>query len=126
MGTGINIAFGHTNTDLDCLGSLILIKKLFPDYRLVRSSRIHPAAQHMYGFYANYFDFIFPQAISGEKIENIIIVDTCTAARVKEYFTYIRNSDPAIRIFDHHIADSCDILGASLEGGNYGANASLL
>jgi tRNA nucleotidyltransferase (CCA-adding enzyme) len=122
----MNIAFGHTNMDLDCLGSLILVKKLFPDYRLVRSRLIHPVAQNLYNFYAQYFDFLDPKDIAAEQIENIIIVDTCTAGRVSEYFSYIRNSDPKIRIFDHHPAENCNILGAELLGGKYGANTSFL
>jgi len=122
----MNIAFGHTNTDFDCLGSLILIKKLFPDFRLVRSSRIHPAAQNIYDFYKRYFDFLSPKDLAGEKIENIIIVDTCMSARVNEYFSHIRNSIPAIRIFDHHETENCDIMGASVEKGFFGANTSLL
>ena len=122
----MNIAFGHTNLDFDCLGSLILIKKLFPDYRLVRSSRIHPATQNMYDYYESYFDFLIPKDISGEKIENIIIVDTCMSGRVSEYFSHIRNSQPAILIYDHHQVENCDILDARLEKGNYGANTSFL
>ena len=122
----MNIAFGHTNTDFDCFGSLILVKKLFPDYRLVKSSRIHPAAQNMYDYYTEYYDFLSPKDIITEKIENIIIVDTCMAERVKEYFHYIKNSNPSIKIFDHHHIDCCDIHGAVVEGGNYGANTSLL
>jgi len=122
----MNIAFGHTNTDFDCLGSLILVKKLFPDYRLIQSSRIHPAAQNMYDFYTGYFDFLVPKEISGQKIENIIIVDTCMANRVSEYFAYIRDSSPAVRIFDHHPTENCDILGATVEGGRLGANTSFL
>jgi tRNA nucleotidyltransferase (CCA-adding enzyme) len=122
----MNIAFGHTNMDLDCLGSLILIKKLFPDYRLVRSKLIHPAAQNLYNLYSGYFEFLNPQEIKGEEIENIIIVDTCMAGRVAEYFTYIQNSTPNIRIFDHHRIEDCDILGAQVEGGKFGANTSYL
>ena len=122
----MNIAFGHSNTDFDCLGSLILVKKLYPDYKLVRSTRIHPAAQNMYDYYSGYFDFIVPKDISGEKIDNIIIVDTCMAGRVSEYFNYIRNSAPAVRIFDHHQIENCDILGAQVEGGHFGANTSFL
>ena len=122
----MNIAFGHTNMDFDCLGSLILVKKLFPDYRLVRSSRIHPAAQSMYDFYMGYFDFLTPKDISGETIENIIIVDTCTASRVGEYFAQIQNSNPNIRIFDHHETENFDIPGAKLERKRFGAATSLL
>ena len=122
----MNIAFGHTNMDFDCLGSLILIKKLFPDYRLVRSNRVHPGTQSVLDFYESYFNFLDPKDLSGEIIENIIIVDTCMASRVSEYFTHIRNSNPAIRIFDHHQVESCDILGAQLEKGIFGANTSYL
>jgi len=122
----MNIAFGHTNTDFDCLGSLILVKKIFPDYRLVRSSRIHPAAQNIYDFYKGYFNFLNPRDISGDKIENIIIVDTCMACRVSEYFSHIKNSTPAVRIFDHHETDNCDILGAQIEKGRLGSNTSFL
>ena len=122
----MNIAFGHSNTDFDCLGSLILIKKLFPDYRLVRSTRIHPAAQNMYDYYSKYFDFLVPKDISGEKIDNIIIVDTCVAGRVSEYFSHIRDSSPDVRIFDHHETENCDIFGARVERGRFGANTSFL
>ena len=53
----MDIAFGHTNMDFDCLGSLILVKKLFPSYALIRSSRINPSAQTMCDFYQDYFGF---------------------------------------------------------------------
>ena len=122
----MNIAFGHTNMDFDCLGSLIIVKKLFPSYRLVRSSRIHPAAQNLFDFYAGYFDFLSPKDIAGEKIDNVIIVDTCVSGRVAEYFSHMRNSNPKIRIFDHHESENCDILDAQLEKGRIGANTSLL
>jgi tRNA nucleotidyltransferase (CCA-adding enzyme) len=122
----MNIAFGHTNMDFDCLGSLILVKKLFPDYRLVRSRLIHPIAQNLYQFYEQYFDFLNPKDLEGENVENIIIVDTCTAQRVGEYFSHIRNSDPKIVIYDHHQSLNTDILGARVESGKFGANTSFL
>ena len=122
----MNIAFGHTNMDLDCLGSLILIKKLYPDYVLVRSRLIHPQAAYMYNFYQDYFEFINPKDLEKEIIKNIIIVDTCSADRVNEYFQFIHNSEPVIRIIDHHDNSRCDILGAQLEGSCLGANTSYL
>jgi len=122
----MDIAFGHSNMDIDSLGSLILVKKLFPSYRLVRSSRIHPAAQNIYSFYAEYFDFLNATDIANEQIDNVIIVDTCSCSRVKEYFTHIRNPSPNIQVFDHHDTDSCDIAGAEIHRGKFGATTSLL
>jgi tRNA nucleotidyltransferase (CCA-adding enzyme) len=112
--------------DFDCLGSLILVKKLFPDYKLVKSNRIHPAAQNMYDFYVNFFDFLEPKDISGKEIEQIIIVDTCMSSRVSEIFAYIKNPQPSIKIFDHHPTQACDIPGAEIIGGRFGATTSLL
>jgi tRNA nucleotidyltransferase (CCA-adding enzyme) len=122
----MNIAFGHTNMDLDCLGSLILVKKLYPDYQLVRSKLIHPAAQSLYDLYWEYFDFISAKDLKGQRIENIIIVDTCMAHRVSEYFAYIRGCSPKIRVIDHHQPENCDILDAEVEGNCVGANTSYL
>jgi tRNA nucleotidyltransferase (CCA-adding enzyme) len=112
--------------DLDCLGSLILVKRLYPDFRLVRSRLIHPSAAHLYEFYKDYFDFLNPKDIEKERIEKIIIVDTCIAQRVAEYLRCVRNSQPAISIIDHHSSERCDILGASLVESSFGANTSYL
>jgi tRNA nucleotidyltransferase (CCA-adding enzyme) len=122
----VDIAFGHTNTDFDCLGSLILVKKIFPGYRLVRSSRVNPSSQNMCDLYKDYFDFLTPRDISEETIDNIIIVDTRAAARVNEYFSCIKGSNPAIRVFDHHNTENCNIPGAVIEEGHFGANTTLL
>jgi tRNA nucleotidyltransferase (CCA-adding enzyme) len=122
----MNIAFGHTNMDFDCFGSLILVKKLFPEYRLVRSRLIHPVTRNLYQCYEHCFDFLNPADLAGEIIENIIIVDTCTAQRVSEYFSYIRNSDPKIVIYDHHQVLNTNIAGARVENGDFGANTSFL
>ena len=122
----MNIAFGHSNLDLDCLGSLILVKKLFSDHALVRSRIIHPAAYSLYNLYKGYFSFLNPKDLEKETVDHIIIVDTSSAERVKEYFSCIHNSDPRITIYDHHPREACDILGAELVGENWGANTSCL
>ena len=122
----MNIAFGHTNMDLDCFGSLILVKKLYPDFVLVRSRLIHPQASYLFNLYQDYFEFLNPKDLAKEVINNIIIVDTCTAERVREYFQYIQKSEPGILIIDHHDNSACNILGARLEGAQFGANTSYL
>jgi tRNA nucleotidyltransferase (CCA-adding enzyme) len=80
----------------------------------------------MYNLYSNYFNFLNPKDIEEEQIENIIIVDTCIAERVSEYFKYIKNSAPEIRIIDHHNTENCNIFGAKIEGSRFGANTSYL
>jgi len=112
--------------DLDCLGSLILVKKLFPDYVLVKSRNMHPIAYSLYNLYREYFNFINPKDLEKEKIDHIIIVDTSSAERVKEYFSCIHDSQPRITIYDHHAKEAYDIPGAELVKKNFGANTSFL
>jgi len=122
----MNIIIGHTNMDLDCLGSMILAKKIFPDHYLVKSRLVHPVARNLYNLYQNHFEFINPKDLQGEKIEKIKIVDTSSFDRVKEYFAYITDSKPEIEIFDHHPAGGCNIQGAMHHSLLYGANTTAL
>jgi tRNA nucleotidyltransferase (CCA-adding enzyme) len=112
----MNIAFGHTNMDLDCLGSLILIKKLFPDYQLVKSKLVHPAAQNVYTLYRTYFNFVETKELKNETIENVIIVDTSSLDRTHEYFEALQLKDALVQVFDHHDYENCDIPGAVIHG----------
>jgi tRNA nucleotidyltransferase (CCA-adding enzyme) len=110
--------------DLDCFGSLVLVKELFPDYVLVRSRLIHPAAYTLYNLFESHFGFVEPADLEGETIENIIVVDTSSSARIREYLGHIHSSNPEITIYDHHPAEHCDILGARHIGFPWGANTS--
>jgi tRNA nucleotidyltransferase (CCA-adding enzyme) len=122
----MKVAFGHSNMDLDCLGSLVLIQRLFPGIRLVRSNLIHPSAAHLNDLYAPLFDWLSPVDLDGEDIESIVIADTCVAERVQEYFNHIRGAGHTVRIFDHHILENCNIMGAQLEGWKAGSCTTIL
>jgi tRNA nucleotidyltransferase (CCA-adding enzyme) len=112
--------------DLDCLGSLIMVKKLFPDYQLVKSRLVHPVAQNLYTLYRLYFNFVDVKELKDETIDNIIIVDTCRAERVNEYFSVLQDGQPAIQVYDHHDFENCDIPGATVHGIKTGSNTSFL
>jgi tRNA nucleotidyltransferase (CCA-adding enzyme) len=123
----MNVAFGHSNMDMDCLGSLILVKALFPDYQLVKSNFIHPTAQKVYNIYRDYFDFKNPDDLDNIHIDDVIIVDTCVSSKVKEYFDHIKNKDEVnVRVIDHHNLEDCDIPEARTEGAPFGANVTYL
>ncbi|MDR1784914.1 MAG: CBS domain-containing protein [Spirochaetaceae bacterium] len=122
----MNVAFGHTGMDLDCFGSLIVIKKLFPDYQLVKSRLLHPSSQNLYTLYRDYFNFAEPRDLKNADIGAVIIVDTSSAARVSEYFEAMNLAKAEIQVFDHHSFEDCDIPGARVTGEKTGANTSLL
>ena len=121
----MRIIVGHTNMDLDCLGSLALARVLFPGYRLVRSRLIHPVARTLYNLYADHLDMASTEELSGESVEAMIVVDTRSRGRIKEYLAMIRQMPP-VEVWDHHPEDSSDIEGAVIREGRVGANTTLL
>jgi len=121
----MRIIVGHTNMDLDCLGSLALARILFPGYRPVRSRLIHPVARTLYNLYADYLDMASAEELAGESVEAMVVVDTRSRGRIKEYLASIPVMPP-VEVWDHHPEDSSDIEGAVVREGEVGANTTLL
>ncbi len=122
----MKIIFGHTNMDLDCFGSIALIKYLYPDYQLVQSHLIHPAARNLYNLYRNRFNFLSAKDLKDEIVEKVVVVDTRAKSRVKEYFKYLDSFKGEIVIFDHHPPSSDDIEEAEIHIGEYGSNTTFI
>lgn len=122
----LRLIVGHSNMDLDCLGSMALARRLFPGARGVRSRMIHAVARNLYNLYGEYLDLMTIQEIDKGPVEQLIVVDTRSLGRIKEYLGVIDPLPPQIEVFDHHPADSSDIPGAVIHEGSVGANTTLL
>ncbi len=122
----MRIIVGHTNMDLDCLGSLTLARLLYPGYRAVRSRLIHPVARTLYNLYADRLDMASLEDLAGETVDAMVVVDTRSAARIKEFLTCMNPLPASIEVWDHHPADSSDIPGAVVREDTVGANTTLL
>lgn len=113
--------------DLDCIGSIILAKYLFPDHVPVKSHLSHPTARKLLNLYGNRLDFATTNDLKGQKIERIVVVDTRSPSRIGEY---IRGIDDIraidFEVFDHHPADGHDIPGALIHEQAFGANTTQL
>lgn len=116
---------GHSNTDNDCLGSMVLMRYIYPEAILIKSTLIHPVAKNLYSLYADFLNLKTQNEISDQKIDKLVIVDTRTKARINEYI-HLLNSSLEVEVWDHHIADSFDIESAKLISEETGANTSLI
>jgi len=113
--------------DLDCIGSIVMARYLFPDYVPVKSRLIHPIAKNLYNLYQNHLGFINPLDLKNETVEHIIVFDTRSQKRIREYFDRLgENWKGKIDIYDHHINDTLDIPGATLHECKYGANTTFI
>jgi tRNA nucleotidyltransferase (CCA-adding enzyme) len=121
----MRIIVGHSNMDLDCLGSLALARLLYPGYRAVRSRLIHPVARTLYNLYADYLDMASMDELSGDPVEKMVVVDTRSRGRIKEFLSKI-DPIPQVEVWDHHPQDSSDIEGAVVREADVGANTTLL
>lgn len=122
----MKIIIGHTNMDLDCIGSIVLAKYLYPDHVPVMSRLIHPAAKNLVNLYHYHLDFKSVDELKNENVDRVVIVDTRSRSRVKEYFEVIGNDVKEIVIYDHHSADSCDFEGAEVHEGDFGSNTTMI
>lgn len=116
--------------DLDCIAAVVLAHKLHPDHVPVRSGTIHPAARNLYNLYETELDFLPAAELAGQQIHSIVMVDTRSYGRVKEYLAHMADDTgerlPPITIYDHHPADSNDFPDAEVIGGDYGSTATIL
>jgi len=112
--------------DMDCIASMLLAHKLFPDYKPIVSNLIHPVAKNLYNMMRKSLDFLTIKDVENESIENIIVVDTRSNLRVKEFSSLIKKATGTITVFDHHPSDSDDITGAIINSMQCGSSATQL
>lgn len=123
----MNILLGHTNMDLDCIGSIVMARYLYPGYVPVKSRLIHPVAKNLYNLYQNHLDFINPLDLKGETVEHIVVFDTRSYKKIREYFDRLGEDWVGkIDIYDHHVNDTMDIPGATLHECTYGSNTTFI
>jgi len=122
----MKIIVGHSNMDLDSIGSMVLARCLFPDHQLVASRQIHPVARHLYNLYQERLGFLPAARLSGQRVERIVVVDTRVRKRVEEYLQHLQEPPADILVFDHHAGDTSDIPGAVVREKAVGANTTLL
>ncbi len=120
----MKIIIGHSNMDLDCFGSIALARYLHPDFIPVRSNLIHPVAKRMYNIYKDELKMIKSKELKNHNISEIVIVDTRSYRRVKEYFKHLKNFNGNITIYDHHPKDLSDIKNAKIIESDYASNTT--
>ncbi|NLJ46858.1 MAG: CBS domain-containing protein [Treponema sp.] len=121
----MKIIVGHSNMDLDCIGSIVLAQYLFPDHVPVRGHLMQPAVRNLMNLYADRLDFIGAGDIRGQRIDRLVVVDARSEDRIAEVLPLV---DPGteVEVFDHHPPSGREIPGATVHECSYGANASQL
>ncbi len=112
--------------DLDCFGSLALGKYLYPDAVGVKSRLVHPVAKALYNLYKRHLNLMSSKDLKDQHVDQIIVFDTRSKSRIREYLEMITGFHGDVTIYDHHINDTSDIKDAKVISASYGANTTLL
>jgi tRNA nucleotidyltransferase (CCA-adding enzyme) len=120
------LIIGHANMDLDCLGSLALAGALFPDHQPVRSRLAHPAVKEALTVYQYKLPLLTLKEIKGAAPSSLIVVDTRSKGRIREFLDAFGDTPETITIYDHHRNEEPDIPGARLVDGPHGAESTSL
>lgn len=113
--------------DLDCIGSIVLARYLFPDHVAIKSYMVHPVARKLLNLYDQRLAFLTTADIKGQHLEHVVVVDTCSMARIEEYLHGIEDPESIeYEVFDHHPAESRDIPALRIHEGLFGANTTQL
>src|SRR5690625_2296832 len=80
---------------------MLAAKKLYPNARIVISSRQHTNVKHFLNIYRDTFDYVYAHDIDWSKVKELILVDTSSLSRVSPR-TRDLPDDVAITIYDHH------------------------
>ena len=126
----MKLIVGHNNMDLDSIASMVLARCIFPDHEAVKSRLVHPVAGKLQNLYEHHLRFLHPKELKGRRVERLVIVDTSSRARVREFLDQLDGEPEEIEIWDHHPPDKetgeDGFPGATVRRGEYGANATML
>lgn len=123
----LKIITGHNNMDLDCIGSIVMARYLFPDHQPVAQRLIHPVAKGIFNLYQNELNFLSARDLKGQVLKRAVIVDTNSYLRVREIIEAIPHENIEFEIFDHHEQESCkEFENAVVHISSNGANVTQL
>lgn len=114
----------HTGADFDALASMLAASKLFPDaVMFLPGSPEKQVREYLktIGFPGKLVDF---KKIIGQKIEQLIIVDTSYKSRLGRIAEII-DPETQIHIYDHHPKSGKDMKGNIEVREKYGANTTM-
>lgn len=123
----MKIIVGHSNMDLDCIGSMVLAKYLFPEHVPVRSHLVNPVARKLMHLYERRLALATAAELKGKSLSHVVVVDTRNMDRIAEYLKQAGDySGARFEVFDHHPQDDRDIPNALVHERPFGANTTQL
>lgn len=99
----------HINMDFDSLAAMVAAKKLHPKARIVLSGSASGNVRRFLTLYGEMIDYLDLTQVEGEKIDQVILVDTRIKDRLGQAASLIERAKGNLVIYDHHPKSDDDI-----------------
>lgn len=98
----LQIIISHTNTDFDALASMIAAKKLYPDAKVVISTKQNIQVKQFLTIYRDILDFTPDNQVDWSEVTEIILVDVASLSRIGSGSGQLNKDNLSIKVYDHH------------------------
>lgn len=105
----MRVVITHSNADFDALATLIAVTRLWPDVQACLAGPISPSVKRYLALHKDSLELVTLEALEGETIEELIVVDTRARNRLKPYATLLEKAQRVV-VFDHHAPSSDDVV----------------
>jgi tRNA nucleotidyltransferase (CCA-adding enzyme) len=92
----------HLNADFDCLASMVAVKKLYPEAKMVFSGSAEKMVHRYLQEMNSALEITRIKEIDIDKVSLLILVDTQNPARIGVFQSLINRPDVEVHIYDHH------------------------
>ncbi|HJV64448.1 MAG TPA: CBS domain-containing protein [Geomonas sp.] len=100
----------HVNADFDCLGSMVAVKKLYPDALVTFSGSQEKGVRDFLQKHGPLpIDFTRLKDLDFSAITRIIVVDCQSSARLARFGELIKEGAVELHVYDHHPQSSGDL-----------------
>lgn len=107
----MDIITGHVNTDMDCLASTLLVRKLYPEAVMVFPGTLNKNVRDFVSLHKDALPIGRCSDIKLEEVKRLIVVDTRSPGRLGPLQELLKRTDIEIVVFDHHVGKNSDIRG---------------
>jgi tRNA nucleotidyltransferase (CCA-adding enzyme) len=116
----------HSGGDFDCLASLIIAKKIYPDSVALLPPALEKQVREFLSLYQDVFDLKEEKHFDFSKVRRLIIVDTRIKDRIGQAKKLLDKERVKVHIYDHHPKTAYDIKADKEVSRKTGATATIL
>lgn len=93
----------HLNADFDCLASMVAVRKLYPDAKMVFPGSLEKATQNYVKQYGHLYQFSKLKEIDLDSVTLLIVVDTQDPRRIGVFESILAKPGLEVHVYDHHL-----------------------